>query len=261
MPKVLIVVEPSGQEVTDSPTLKGMLAALELGNTKDFIQVTSVEVVAANNLESKIQGTFKKPDSCLSPVKDQTSKIQEIGFFEEIIFCPLTLCLPENLVFPSQGIFQACRDVASLRQRVADKMQIAISDGCFWLPVVLTAKGPLYGEVISLASGRFTDTKSLKDLSLSELSYYQPFHLSDALRQPLYQVAYQLLQSLSAPPATYLVQFGLQKDKISFDRLWPFPTTPALASIGIQQPDLFTSHLYCLAAKPLLDLTIMSSTD
>ncbi len=237
MPKVLIVVEQIGLEVTD-PTVEGMLAALELDNTTDTIQATSVEVVAAHNLKSKIQ---------------------ETGFLEEIIFCPLTLSLPEDLVFPSQEIFQACRDVTGLRQLLAKKMQVAIGDGCFWLPVVLTAKGPLYGEVIGLAAEEFIETKLPEDLSLSELSYYQPFHLSDALRQSLYQMAYKLLQSLSALPATYLVQFGLQteKEEICFDRLWPFPTAPALATINVQQPDLFSCHWYCLVAKPLLDLTIM----
>ena len=260
MPKVLIVVDPSPQEITP-PTLKGMLATLELEKTKNPIQAMSVEVVATDTLKSKIQENFKRPDFYLTQANDQTSNIQETRFLSEIIFCPLTLSLPENLVFPSQNIFQACRDVIGLRQLLAQKMQVAIGNGCFWLPVVLTAKGPLYGEVIALAGGEGTETKLPEDLSLSELSYYQPFHLSDALRQPLYQMAYKLLQFLSAPPATYLVQFGLQAGEICFDKLWPFPTAPALASSNVQQPDLFTCHWYCLTAKPLLDLTIISTPE
>ncbi len=232
MPRALIVVESIEQAVKQSPVLQALLAALEIGHTKDKLQVTSVEVVAANSLE------FDLP-------------------LQEIILCPLTLSLPGKLIFPHQRVFQICQDVTGLRQHLAQTMQVESGDGRFWLPVIFTAKGPLYGEAIALKE-ELIGTNSPNDVSLFELSYYQPFHLSDTFRQPLYHMAYRLLTSLSAPPATYLVQFGLQADKIFFDRLWPFPTAPALASINVQQPDLFTCHWYCLAAKPLLDLAIVS---
>jgi len=115
-----------------------------------------------------------------------------------------------------------------------------------WLPVVLTAKGPLYAEVIGLAD---------------DGSYQQPVDLSDVWRQPLYHLAYQLLQVLSAPPTTYLLQFGLPEQDLVFDRLWPFPTTPAIASIGVQEPDLFTCHWLCLTGQPISDLTIIPKCD
>lgn len=243
MRKVLILVSDGG-EMT-SPTTRSMLSAIEKAIAEDATQATSVEVVAANYLTSK-------EDFLVSQPLDW----QNFSQLQEIIFCPLTLCLPDNLVLPLQKIINVCRDVPGLRQQFAQQIEVAIGDGCFWLPVVLTAKGPLYGEVIALAE-EFYEKKLPQNLLLCDITYYQPFHLSDALRQPLYHMAYNLLQSLSAPPATYLVQFGLQKSEICFDRLWPFPTAPALASVGVQQPDLFTCHWYCLTAKPILDLTII----
>jgi hypothetical protein len=86
--------------------------------------------------------------------------------------------------------------------------------------------------------------------------YCQPIHLPDRQRQPLYQLAYRLLRSLAAPPAVYLMQFGLQEDGIQFDRLLPFPAEPAIASLGVQTPDLFTCHWRCLVGKPIHDLVI-----
>ncbi|WP_414586554.1 hypothetical protein [Scytonema sp. PCC 10023] len=245
MPKVFIVVESDEREIIDSPTVKRMLSAIEKGIAEDATPASSVEVVAANYLTSKEEILGFQP-----------SNGQNLSQLPEMLFCPLTLSLPEHLGLSLQAIIKACADVPGLRQQLAQQMQVAIGDGCFWLPVVLTVKGPLYGEVIALAE-EFYEKKSPQNLLLCDLSYYQPFHLSDALRQPLYHMAYNLLQSLSAPPATYLVQFGLQKSEICFDRLWPFPTAPALASVGIQQPDLFTCHWYCLTAKPILDLTII----
>lgn len=245
MPKVFIVVESDGREITDSPTVRRMLSAIEKAIAEDVTPATSVEVVAANYLTSKEEILGFHPSD-----GDNFSQLPEM------LFCPLTLSLPEYLGLPLQAIIKACADVPGLRQQLAQQMQVAIGDGCFWLPVVLTAKGPLYGEVIALAK-EFYEKKLPQNLLLCDITYYQPFHLSDALRQPLYHMAYNLLQSLSAPPATYLVQFGLQKSEICFDRLWPFPTAPALASVGVQQPDLFTCHWYCLTAKPILDLTII----
>lgn len=244
MPKVFIVVESDGREITHSPTVRRMLSAIEKAISEDATQATSVEVVAADYLTSKEE-----------IVGFQPSDEQKASQLPEMLFCPLTLSLPEHLGLPLQAIIKACGDVPGLRQQLAQQLKVAIGDGCFWLPVVLTAKGPLYGEVITLAEEFYG--KKLPDVLVCDLTYYQPFHLSDTLRQPLYQMAYNLLQSLSAPPSTYLVQFGLQKSEIYFDRLWPFPIAPALASVGVQQPDLFTCHWYCLTTKPILDLTIV----
>ncbi|MGC1394917.1 MAG: hypothetical protein WA828_11615, partial [Coleofasciculaceae cyanobacterium] len=112
----------------------------------------------------------------------------------------------------------------------------------FYLPIVLTAKGPLYGEVIRKAE---------------TTPYQQPLDLPDNQRQPLYYLAYQLLQALSAPPSVYLLQFGYEGKEIIFSSLLPFPDIPALASIKVQEPNLFTCYWHCLTNQPILDLTIL----
>ncbi|MEG4348027.1 hypothetical protein QUB70_32860 [Microcoleus sp. A003_D6] len=162
----------------------------------------------------------------------------------EAIVCPLTLDLPENLVFPAQYVFRFCGNVSAARDRVAQELLFPVGEGNFWLPVVLTAKGPLYAEAIKLSG---------------ELSYSQPVHLSDVWRQQLYELAYRLLNLLNAPPATYLMQFGFVGERICFDRLWPFPAAPAIASVGVQVPDLFVCHWYCLTNQPIYDIQISSA--
>ncbi len=176
------------------------------------------------------------------------------GADQNLLICPFTLNLPENISFQGKDIYQACQDVIGLRTKVV-QMGYQTGNGQLWLPVVLTAKGPLYGEAIALGEGSLPTQIEL-DLGSSEWKYTQPWHLSDATRQDLYKLAYRLLRSLNAPPATYLLQFGVA-DQIYFDRLWPFPAPPAIASIGVQQPNLFVCHWYCLQALPLVDLQII----
>lgn len=165
------------------------------------------------------------------------------------MICPLTLDVPENLVFPGQDVFRFCANVSAARDRVQEQLQVATGDGNFWLPVVWTARGPLYAEAI----GAEADKES------GELSYFQPVHLSDVWRQQLYELAYRLLDLVNAPPATYLMQFGFVGERICFDRLWPFPAAPAIASVGVQLPDLFVCHWFCLTGAPIYDLQISSS--
>ncbi|MBW4576836.1 MAG: hypothetical protein KME08_16300 [Aphanothece sp. CMT-3BRIN-NPC111] len=239
MLKVLIVVED--EQIAASSTTERMVTALKQAIAAIATQppLETVQVVAAAALSGLVQE--------LAPDKH--------------LWCPLTLNLPESLDFPGQEVYRACRNVPDLRQWVKQKQSIATGNGNLWLPVVLTAKGPLYGEVIGLAAE--VSTKELsEDLSLPRegsdtLPYQQPVHLSDVWRQPLYQLAHQLLQFLAAPPATYLLQFGLQEQGIVFDRLWPFPGAPAIASLGVQTPDLFNCHWQCLTGKPIFDLTII----
>jgi len=165
------------------------------------------------------------------------------------MICPLTLDVPENLVFPGQDVFGFCANVSAARDRVQEQLQVATGDGNFWLPVVWTARGPLYAEAI----GAEADKES------GELSYFQPVHLSDVWRQQLYELAYRLLDLVNAPPATYLMQFGFVGERICFDRLWPFPAAPAIASVGVQVPDLFVCHWFCLTGAPIYDLQISSA--
>jgi hypothetical protein len=93
----------------------------------------------------------------------------------EAIYCPLTLNLPTEFEFWGREIGRACLDIDALRHLAATRMGIKADDrGDLWLPVVWTARGPMYGEVIGgVATGR----------------YRQPIHLNDVERQPLYQFA------------------------------------------------------------------------
>ena len=166
---------------------------------------------------------------------------------QEIIWCPLTLDVPNTLQFWGQNILRACNNLTSFRQQVEARGYRA-GDGSqgqrrLYLPIVLTAKGPLYGEVIGEEKTRNF--------------YQQPINLPDQQRQPLYHLAYQLLQSLSAPPSVYLLKFGYEEKEIICDRLLPFPDVPALVSIGIQEPNLFTCYWHCLTNQPIYDLTII----
>jgi hypothetical protein len=158
----------------------------------------------------------------------------------------LTIQLPDWFRFSSRDIYKACKDVEGRRQWVERKLgyKTSIKDSCLgnlWLPVVVTTKGSFYGEVIG--EGAIPNC------------YEQPIDLSDESRQSLYYLADQLLKSLSATPSVYLLQFRLLGKEIVFDRLWPFPAAPALASLGHQKPDLFSYHSQCLLGQPLLKLT------
>lgn len=237
MPRILIVVDAQVEEtgkLVETPTataqmLEAMKEAIALHSPAPVIVdiITSTDLAEAWLLPSQVNNLTA----------------------QDIIWCPLTLDVPSTLEFPAQIIFQTCRQVKSLRQRVQQQLGYATSDerhllGNLYLPVVLTAKGPLYGEVI-----RKKQTANL---------YQQPIDLPDNQRQPLYHLAYQLLQSLLAPPAVYLLQFGYnEQEEVVFDRLWPFPAAPAIASIDVQEPDLFTCHWHCLTRQPIFDLTII----
>ncbi|MBE9226307.1 hypothetical protein IQ264_12825 [Phormidium sp. LEGE 05292] len=175
-----------------------------------------------------------------------------------VVFCPLTLNLPSNFDFPEKAIFKACENVEFLRYLIAQKFGYITRPGNFWLPVVLTQKGPIYAEAIARSAapeaiGPASETSPALQV---ELNYYQPVHFSDIMRQQIYEMAYKILKFLNASPATYLMQFGFIDKEIWFDRVFPFPAAPAIASINTQIPDLFTCHWYCLTNQPIIDLTI-----
>ncbi len=161
---------------------------------------------------------------------------------DDIIY-PLTFNVPETLEFPAKSVYQQCQNVENLRRWVETHLEYATAEGHYWLPIVLTAKGPLYAEAIAWNEQQQT--------------YEQPFHLSDVLRQPLYHLAYELLVHLGAPPAVYTLQFSWQGEEIFFDRLFPFPHESTQISLGVQQPDLLTCHGLCLTRQPILDLAIV----
>jgi hypothetical protein len=173
------------------------------------------------------------------------------------ILCPLTFNLPKALVFPGLEIFSQCQNIEAVRQQVVS-WEIATGDGTYWLPIVLTAKGPLYAEAIAqsdLAPSELAES-AVKAPSIQKSPYIQPFHLADVQRQPLYSLALRLLKTLNAPPAVYLMQFGMDDRHYWFDRLIPFPDQPAIASLNTQTPDLFTCHWRCLTGQPIRELMI-----
>jgi hypothetical protein len=189
----------------------------------------SVEIISASKLA---QGTSADP---VHP--------------DPTIICPLTLEIPEGINFPSHTLCRTCRDVAGL-QRQVQQWGYEVGGGNVWLPIVHTARGTLYGEVIGQAG-----------ISPVESRYTQPVPLTDHQRSWLYPLGLRLVQSLQAPPGVYLMQFGLEAEpeeqRVRFDRLWPFPAAPAIASRETQSPDLFTCHWRCISGQPLRDLMIL----
>lgn len=222
MPDVLIVVDGP------SATTTQMVSALKhsiLSERESATETIGVDVIASFELRAD--------DAKLG----------------DRLLCPLTLDLPETFSFAAQALYTKCRNTDALRQQLG-RWQYATGVGNFWLPIVLTAKGALYAEVIGVKVNTALTMQS------PEPSYEQPIHLSDVQRQPLYALGQRLMRSLNAPPAVYLMQFGWQDDAICFDRLLPFPAAPAIASLNAQAPDLFACHWSCLTGKPITDLAI-----
>lgn len=240
MSKQMLVIVNSQLERTckvarSSPATFRMVKALERAIAVYAPESFEVEIVTASSLLSR-----------------PSAEIAELAARQT--FCPLTIDLPANLVFPAQHVFRACKDVPGMRQWVDRELGVltASSDiphrlefGDHWLPIVQTLKGPLYAEAIGEGE--------------TPNSYRQPIDLSDRQRQPLYRLARKLLDFLQAPPAVYLLQFGWQGQDLVFDRLWPFPAAPAIASLGVQEPDLFACHWHCLMGMPLYDVAIAPS--
>lgn len=250
MHKVLIIVDTdikgNSQPNTGSGATAQMVSALQQAilqdageekcdRTSPFRQeISSVQVMATSELAQKIASYELVPSNYL--------------------LCPLTLHLPEILTFPGQTVFKDCRAIAALRKTVEDWGD-QVGEGDHWLPIVLTAKGPLYAEVIGKVTGKPEASEALASQSKSA-GYVQPIHLTDAQRQPLYELGYRLLRSLQAIPSVYLMQFGFKGQEFWFDRLLPFPAEPAIASLYVQQPNLLTCHWRCLANQPLRELSI-----
>lgn len=221
-------VKQEGRLIAASPVTERMLSALKkaiIANSPD----TLIEVIAVASLWSE---TAQK----------QTSTAGRI-------YCPLTIQLPKWLVFPSQKIYQSCQDILGRRTWVEEHLKCKSNPnlnwlGDLWLPVVWTADGPLYGEVIGEG--------------VMPNAYEQPVELADNLRQALYSLASQCLEALEAPPSVYLLQFSVIEQEIIFDRLWPFPAAPAIASLGVQSPDLFSCHWQCLTDQAIAEIQMLS---
>lgn len=233
MRKALIIVnaqvKTQGTMYLASPATEKMVMALEAAIKADSPS-TQVEVMATATLWSKnTQPPQPDPD---------------------VIYCPLTIEVPSWLPFQGQKIYQDCKNVKGTRQWV-DKMlgyKTSIGDswlGDLWLPIAVTPTELIYGEIIG--EGAFPN------------SYEQPISLNKSLRSSLHELAEGLLESLDAPHSLYLLQFRLKGQNIVFDRLWPFPAAPAIASLTYPHPNLFSYYWHCLTHQPLPSLTASPS--
>lgn len=231
MEKVVIIinaeVSDQGQMISASPVTQKMVEALQR-NILETSPSRIVEIVSAATLWSKNSQALKK---------DRIT---------DTIYCPLTIQLPDYFDFPQKRIYSACKDINARRRWVEKNLgfKTSVGDswlGHLWLPIVLTDK-PLFGEVIGEGS--------------MPNSYEHPVAIPQRQQQSLHGLAEELLDSLSATPATYLLQFSFHNGEIVFDRLWPFPAAPALITLKTQQPDLFTCHWHCLIEKPIVKLNI-----
>ncbi len=234
MYKVLIIInaqQVSNTSLTASPVTNRMMTTLKEA------------ITTVNTDENDIMVEVRAAQQLL----DENNSYDEAD--PNWICCPLTIDLPPNFEFPRAKLFQICRDIQGTRQWVEQQLNIKTGNqiktvwyGNYWLPIVLTTKGPMYGEVIG--EGQMPN------------SYQQPVEFPDHQRQSLYNLGYHLLEGIAAQPAVYLLQFGFQNEELIFDRIWPFPAAPALASVGIQEPNLYTCHWQCLTQQPIRDLVI-----
>ena len=226
MEKALIIinaeVNEEGKIISASPVTERMVIALKRGiyaNSPNAI----VETVSAGSVSSKNHRIVHKESN--------------------IIYCPLTIQLPESCNFPGKEIYAVCKDIHHRRHWVEKNLgyKTSVGDswlGNLWLPILLTEKGLLFADIIG--EGAIPNY------------YEQPIDFPAKKRRSLYRLGSNLLEHLCATPAVYLLQFSLHNHEIIFDRLWPFPAAPALASLQCQKADLFDHHWRCLTGKAIL---------
>jgi hypothetical protein len=163
---------------------------------------------------------------------------------QDIVYCPLTIKLPDWFNFPAQHIYCVCRDLEKRRKWVEQNFNYKtthddLSLGDLWLPIIFDGENCIYSDFIG--EGVLPNY------------YQQPYDLPSEIHHSLYTLAQDLLLSIQAIPSVYLLQFKMLDNNIIFDRLWPFPACPAIASINIQKPDLFDYHWDCLSNKSTIN--------
>jgi hypothetical protein len=225
-------VNEKGQLISASPVTEKMVTALQKGIAK-YSPQAEVEVTSAGALWSK---TGKRSD---------LAENRLVGRRITPIYCPLTIQLPEYFDFSAKKIYAACKDISGRRRWVENNLgfKTSVGDswlGHLWLPIILTKDKPLFGSIIG--EGAIPNF------------YEQPIDFPLTKHQPLYNLAFNLLESLSATPAVYLLQFSLYSNEIVFDRLWPFPAAPALASLKGSPIDLYSCHWLCLTGQSIPEL-------
>lgn len=230
MEQALIIVNAevndNKQLISASPVTERMVTALQRGIVK-YSPKADADLTSAGALWTK---TGKGRDRSKN----------------RYVYCPLTIQLPEYFDFPSKKIFAACKDISGRRRWVENNLgfKTSVGDswlGHLWLPIVLTKDRPMFGSIIG--EGAMPNY------------YEQPVDFPSSHRKPLYRLSTKLLESLKATPAVYLLQFSLYSNEIVFDRLWPFPAAPALASLRGPELDLYSCHWLCLTGKSITDLS------
>ncbi len=170
MDKVIILVnaeaQASGQMSRLSPVTEKMVIALKNAVPKSL----AVEVTGTASLWSKMES-------------GKTGQ-------NNLIWCPLTIQLPNWVNFPGKKVYQACRDIEERRTWVAQTLHYKTSQGDssfgdLWLPITVTSKGLEYGEVIG--EGMIPN------------AYSQPISLERESLKSLHRLAAQLLDNLQAP--------------------------------------------------------------
>ena len=262
MEKVVIIINAEvsdrGKLISASPVTQKMVEGLQRSIEEHSSSSIAVEIISAATLWSK----------------NSRNNYQDID--SKAIYCPLTIQLPEYFDFPQKNIYSACKDLNSRRRWVEKKLgfKTSVGDswiGHLWLPIVLTSdslkgstaptierptNGSRYplGQEASPHIGALTSKPIFAEVigeGSMPNSYEHPIIIPNRQLKSLHSLAHKLLDSLSAPPACYLLQFSLYNGEIIFDRLWPFPAAPALITLKTQQPNLFTCHWKCLTQQPI----------
>lgn len=222
MSKVIIIVNAQvdkGKVNANAPVAQKMALALSK-SVMESNQCHGIEIVGGADLWSQSL-----------PIDDSQ---------KDIIYCPLTIKLPDWFNFPAQQIYYACADLEKRRKWVQQHFGYKVSKdnlhlGDLWLPIIFSSEKLMYGEVIGEG--------------ILPNDYEQPQHLPSEIYTNVQILAKELLHSIQAIPSVYLLQFRMLDENIIFDRLWPFPACPAIASINSQKTDLFTHHWHCLSGK------------
>lgn len=231
MEKVVIAINAEvsdlGKIISASPVTQRMVEAMQRSIVRHSPS-KEIEIVSAATLWSK-NAKFNKKDKNAGA-----------------IYCPLTIQLPEYYDFPQRKIYSSCKDINARRRWVEKTLgfKTSVGDswlGHLWLPIVLTDE-LIFAEVIGEGS--------------MPNSYEHPVAIPKRQQKSLHNLAEQLLDSLEAPPATYLLQFSIYNGEIVFDRLWPFPAAPALITLKTQQPDLFDCHWHCLTGQSIANISV-----
>ncbi|MBC7880908.1 MAG: hypothetical protein H7Y37_06190 [Anaerolineae bacterium] len=154
---------------------------------------------------------------------------------------PEHMPLPDEVFWlsvPPEGFSDSPQDLAttSLDLPIALKESQATR---LTLPLVVTARGILYGEAIGQRGA----------------IAWQPEPLSDPQRQLLYKAARKIVGSTVKPGVT-LLHFAVSPEALLFKSLSPFPDESALVTLNSQQPDLFTCHWRCVLGLPIIDLQV-----